>query len=232
MMSGMPEGDASESLSCTVVRNRLRKLGGRRSDRLPPRTVPSHFRRAAVLMLIGCRDGRPFLVLSERAAHMRAHASEVCMPGGRVELNETDEIAAVRETVEELGVDPTLVEVLGRFDEAWSGAGNVVTPVVAWYAGSPDDLRPNSEEVARILVADLAHLTAPAARRVDAIEHGGHHFRNDVIDAGGFEIYGLTADLVLDLLAWIVGSDRRRVPQRAGDLEHFFGGERSSTAES
>ena len=202
---------------------RLRSLHEREPVRLPPNAVPAHFRRAAVVLLVGARDGRPFLVLTERAAHLRAHASEICLPGGRVEPGETDEDAAIREAAEELGCDAAATEVCGRLDEAWSGAGNVVTPIVAWYSGAPRDLRANPDEVARVLVADLLALARPGAQRVEVVTHDGNEFDNDVIDADGFEIYGLTADIVLDLLAWIGGRDRDRVPGRLDDLRRFLG---------
>jgi 8-oxo-dGTP pyrophosphatase MutT (NUDIX family) len=219
----MPERNSEEpSSSCRTVRERLEQLRSREAAELPPLVVPSHFQKAAVVLLVGCSDAHPFLILSERAENMRAHPAEVCLPGGRVEQDESDEDAAVREAVEELSVDSTLVEVMGKLDQAWSRAGNVVTPIVAWYAGSPSDLRPNQREVARVLVADLIALTNVDARREQVVSHHGRDFTNDVLVAGDFEIYGLTADIVLDLVGWITGSDRRRTPARANDLAFLF----------
>ena len=83
--------------------------------RLPCRreSVPEHFRRAAVLLLVGCHDGEPCIVLSERSARMRAHSGEIALPGGRIEPGETPEEAAVREATEEVGVDASAVVLLG-----------------------------------------------------------------------------------------------------------------------
>jgi hypothetical protein len=39
-----------------------------------------------------------------------------------------------------------------------------------------------------------------------------------VLDAGTFDIYGLTADLAMDLLAWLEGRERGRVPVRLEEL--------------
>ncbi|HEY5015100.1 MAG TPA: hypothetical protein VIK61_20610 [Acidimicrobiia bacterium] len=44
---------------------------------------------------------------------------------------------------------------------------------------------------------------------VHVVSRHGRSFTNDVLVADDFEIYGLTADIVLDLLVWIAGSDRR-----------------------
>src|SRR5262245_24661099 len=107
---------------------------------MPHDVVPDAFRRAAVLFLVGCLDGMPALVLTERGAHLRSHASQISLPGGRIEPGETPEDAARREAHEEVGVVVDHVEVLGRLDEAWSGAGNHVTTVVGWYEGHLADL--------------------------------------------------------------------------------------------
>ena len=149
---------------------------------------------------------------------MRSHASEIALPGGRIEPGETPEDAAVREAMEEVGVDPGAVEVLGRLDEAWSKAGNHVVPVVAWYRGALEDLGPTSEEVANVFLTPLADIARPEAHRIDIAEINGVIYENDVLDAGSFDIYGLTADLVMDLLAWLDGRERDRVPVRLEEL--------------
>lgn len=117
-------------MDCTETRARLRSLAGRSSAPLPPASVSADFRRAAVLLLVGCHDGPPCIVLTERSARMRAHSGEVALPGGRIDPGETPERAAVREAVEEVGVDPDAVALFGRLDEAWSKARNHVVPVV------------------------------------------------------------------------------------------------------
>lgn len=211
--------DGSPTLtSCARTEARLRAVANRASTPLPPSSIPEHFRRAAVLLLVGCHDGHPHLVLTERSARMRAHASEIALPGGRIEPGESPEDAAVREAMEEVGVDPSAVEILGRLDEAWSKAGNHVVPVVAWYRGALEDLGPTSEEVANVFLTPLADIARPEAHRIDIAEINGATYENDVLDAGSFDIYGLTADLVMDLLAWLDERERDRVPTRLEEL--------------
>lgn len=205
--------------SCAATQARLRAIAGREPARLPDDSVPDHFRRAAVLLLVGCHGDRPCIVLSERATTMRAHAGEIALPGGRIEPDETPEQAAVREATEEVGVDPNAVELLGRLDEAWSKARNHVVPVVAWYDGNLDDLSPTSEEVARVFLTPLARIARPEAHRIDIAEINGRTYENDVLDADDIDIYGLTADIVMDLLAWLAGTERDRIPIRLAELQ-------------
>jgi 8-oxo-dGTP pyrophosphatase MutT (NUDIX family) len=210
-------------VDCDVTRARLAQLATRPSGPLPPASVPEHFRRAAVLLLVGCHDGEASIVLSERSKRMRAHSGEIALPGGRIEPGETPEAAAVREAVEEVGVDPDAVVVFGRLDEAWSKAKNHVVPVVGWYDGDLGALHPTSAEVEQVFVTPLARIARPEAHRVDVAEIDGHTYENDVLDADDFDIYGLTADIVMDLVAWLAGIERDRIPGRLADLERSLG---------
>ncbi len=210
-------------MSCTKTRKRLALLSSRASAPLPRASVPEHFRRAAVLVLVGCHDGFPHIVVTRRSARMRAHTGEIALPGGRIDPGETPEQAAVREAVEEVGVDPSNVELFGRLDEAWSKAKNHVVPVVGWYDGALDALAPASSEVDVVYLTSLARIARADAHRFDIAEIDGHTYENDVLDADGFEIYGLTADIVMDLLAWLEGRERDRIPGRLADLERSLG---------
>jgi 8-oxo-dGTP pyrophosphatase MutT (NUDIX family) len=208
--------------SCAATRARLDELGRRSPTPLPPASIPEHFRRAAVLLLVGCVDDQPCIVLTERAANMRSHASEISLPGGRIEPGETAEQAAVREGSEEVGIDPGRVELFGRLDEAWSKGRNHVVPVVGWYDGALGDLSPTSPEVAGVFLTSLSRIARPEAHSVHVAEIEGRRYENDVLDAGAFDIYGLTADIVMDLLAWLEGNERDRVPIRLEELERML----------
>jgi mutator protein MutT len=206
--------------SCTDTHTRLRAVAQRLATPLAP--VPDHFRRAAVLLLVGCFENEPCIVLTERAANMRSHAAEVSLPGGRIEPGETEEQAAVREATEEVGVDADAVELLGRLDEAWSKGHNHVVTVVGWYRAALEDLAPTSPEVARVFLTPLARIARPEAHSVHVAEIEGQIYENDVLDAGTFEIYGLTADIVMDLLAFLDGRERDRVEVRLEELERML----------
>jgi 8-oxo-dGTP pyrophosphatase MutT (NUDIX family) len=217
---GVPP-DRSVLQSCTAVEARLRELTARPPATIPDDALPDDFRRAAVLAIVGWvgHDQLPALVLTERSRHLRAHAGEICLPGGRIDPGETPEDAAVREAEEEVNLDHWGLELCGRLDDAWSKGRNHVVPVVGWYEAPLPDLRPMTEEVDRIFLVPLTELARPGAHRLDVVEAHGHTYENDVIDVDACEVYGFTADVVLDLLAFLTGTERARVPQRLLDLE-------------
>ncbi len=89
------------------------------------------------------------LILTRRASHLRKHAGQWALPGGRIDAGETAEVAALRELAEEVGLVLGADAVLGRLDDYATRSGFVITPVVLW-AGAARLLQANADEVASI----------------------------------------------------------------------------------
>ncbi|MDY0163487.1 CoA pyrophosphatase [Desulfobotulus sp.] len=115
------------------------------------------YRNTAVLIpLIEKHDGI-HLLFEQRADGIR-QAGEVCFPGGMMDSEDSDPCqTAIRETVEELGLRPDKIEILGRMDILLTVMGLTVAPVVARVSmDTLDELSPNPDEVARIFTLPLA----------------------------------------------------------------------------
>ena len=103
------------------------------------------------------------LILTRRALHLRKHAGQWALPGGRIDAGETAEQAALREMAEEVGLELGEDSVLGRLDDFVTRSGFVITPVVIW-AGAARHITPNPAEVAsihRIPVTEFLRADAP-----------------------------------------------------------------------
>ena len=108
------------------------------------------------------------LILTRRASHLRRHAGQWALPGGRIDAGETAERAALRELAEEVHLELDDEAVLGRLDDFVTRSGFVITPVVVW-AGAARDIRPDPAEVAsihRIPIAEFMRSDAPLLERV------------------------------------------------------------------
>ena len=108
-------------------------------------------------------SARAALILTRRAAHLRDHAGQWALPGGRVESAETPEHAALRELHEEVGLELDMGAVLGRLDDYVTRSGFVITPVVVW-AGAARAMVPNPAEVQsihRIPIEEFLRADAP-----------------------------------------------------------------------
>lgn len=133
--------------------------------RMPRTVTQSHTARAAVVVALCTVNGIPSLLLEKRAAHLRAHPDEVCLPGGMVcsVSDRTIVETCLREMQEEIaGIDIESTQVLGVFRCNWGEVhhlvGVAVTPVVCFLGELPSDLRPNPTEVSQVFTLPLESL--------------------------------------------------------------------------
>ena len=147
-------------------------------------------RPAAVLVLVvPGMDGSAVVILTERATYEGMHSGEVSFPGGKVEPGDADlEATALRESAEEVGLDPSAagVEVLGRLDPLRIPVSRFsITPIVAIARRAPV-FQASVAEVARIIEAPLAAFLPDAP--IEIVER---QVRDWPLRYGGYRIDGL-----------------------------------------
>lgn len=196
-----------------------------RSSR-PLAEAPS-LRDAAVLVLFGVLDSVPAsetgpvardldVLLLRRAATLGSHAGQIAFPGGRLEASDNGPIAAaLREAVEETGLDPEGVEPLGTlpvFPVEYSK--HLVTPVPAWWTRPSVVAAVDHDESVEVFRVPVADLLDPANRANTAHTFRGRQYRSPAFSVDGRIIWGFTA-LVLsrmfDELGWAEPWDADRI---------------------
>ena len=148
------------------------------------------------------------MAVSERTAHLRAHAGQVSFPGGRSEATDADAIAtALREAHEEIGLQGRHVEVIGVMPIYTTVTAFAVTPVVALIE-PPFDLMLDRREVATTFEVPLEFIMTPANHRHHELEFQGRQRRFlsmpwlDTTGEGGARehfIWGATAAMLRNL---------------------------------
>jgi 8-oxo-dGTP pyrophosphatase MutT (NUDIX family) len=153
---------------------------------------------AAVLVPI-ILGSNPGVLLTKRNVHLNRHGGQVSFPGGRIDASDADaEAAALREAEEEIALDPTCVEVLGRLADYVTGTGYRITPVLGLL---PPGLafRPSPREVDAVFelpIAVLLDVTAPHRQR----HHVRGHWREYwVWPHPDHYIWGATAAILVHL---------------------------------
>ncbi|SDS53682.1 NUDIX hydrolase [Microlunatus soli] len=195
-----------------------------------PHTFTEEERRpAAVLILLGedtlpgpdggAPVGGPDLLFIERAAGLRSHPGQVAFPGGGYEPGDHDLAdTALRESVEETGLDRDGVQVLGELATIEVPiSGYQVTPVLGWWRRPSPIGVVDPGEVAAVLRIPIARLADPE-NRFTMTHPSGRYGPGFFI--GELLIWGLTAYMVDGVLTrggWQQPWDRRRtknIPDR------------------
>ncbi len=107
---------------------------------------------------------------------------------------------ALRETHEEIGVDPAHVEVLGRLDDMVTVSNFLVTPYVGWLDRYPYEWRFSQHEVAYLLEVPLEHLLDPRNLIPDRRVINGREYTYQSYQFGEDLIWGATARMLGNFL--------------------------------
>ena len=169
------------------------------------------FREAAVLVpFYRDRAGELRVVLIERTRRGR-HGGQIALPGGNREpADESLRATALRETVEELGIDPGLVEVLARRPATRTrNTGYVVTPYVGRLRTATPVWRPQVSEVAGVLELRVADLVAPASAGRMLMDFAAWPEPQEVPirTVDGRVVWGLTLRILDDVLPRAISGD-------------------------
>jgi 8-oxo-dGTP pyrophosphatase MutT (NUDIX family) len=154
-------------------------------------TVPGR-RQAGVLIMLFERESEPWVVLTERTHSVSLHKGEISFPGGARDPEDGDLWAtAVRETVEELGVDPNALQQLGALDDYPTfSSGYIVSAFVA-AVEPPARWIPSVHEIETVLEFPLPKLIEVG--RMEVWEREGIRFPMHIFDIDGHRIWGVTA---------------------------------------
>ena len=154
-------------------------------------------RPAAVLLVLYDRDERPHIILTKRATDLPAHPGQVSLPGGQRDPEDRDlRTTALRETFEELGIDPAAVAIVGELDDVATFQSQfIVTPVVGVLDATPQP-QPNPGEIARVLEIPVAEILA-----IDVALPPQPSLRELRYPLDGEDVWGATARILRDFAA-------------------------------
>ena len=153
-------------------------------------------RRGAVLLLLYPKEGKDYLVLTLRNTYEGIHSGQVSLPGGKMEETDRDLVsAALRESHEEVGVDPKKVQILGSLSPIYIPPSRfLVYPFVGHTEHAPN-FHADPVEVAEIIETPLEVLLnrryrkeKPLFVRTEQAEIPVKYF-----DIAGHVVWGATA---------------------------------------
>jgi 8-oxo-dGTP pyrophosphatase MutT (NUDIX family) len=156
-------------------------------------------RAAAVLVAVQDFGDGPRVLLTKRSSHLKHHPGQIAFPGGKVEAYDASPTAAaLREAHEEVGLPPSVVQVIGTLPSHETVTGFTVVPVLAQITAAFDP-RPEAGEVEEVFSVPLDFVTNPANFRVEARLWRGEWRRFYVVPYGPYYIWGATARILRGL---------------------------------
>ncbi len=157
-------------------------------------------RPAAVLLALVDRGMELNVLLTRRTEDLAQHAGQVSFPGGGIDADDVDAVAAaLRETHEEIGVERGLIEPFGYLDTFETISSYRIVPVVAWLDASYRAV-PNPREVAEVFEVPLAHFVDPANRHSRSLSFRGRERDIHEFFYAGQRIWGATAAMLLNFV--------------------------------
>lgn len=163
-------------------------------------------RAASVLVPIVARPEALTVLFTRRTEQLREHSGQISFPGGRAEAHDAGpEATALRETHEEIGLEPQRVELLGKLSDYHTRTGFRITPVVG-LVQPPFELRLDAHEVDVAFEVPLAFLLDPANHQRHAREYQGRTVHFFAIPYGEHFIWGATAGMLVNLYRHLLQS--------------------------
>ena len=184
----------------------LNKIRQGFSNHHPPRNSQIQKRASVIIPLLEV-ECEVFVMLTQRSKRLRSHAGQVSFPGGKQDQRDANSLeTAIRETHEEIGLPKEKIEIIGTLDQILSLHHYLVTPFVAIIPGDFVPI-PNEDEIDAVFKVPLSFFMKNDQHWTEEFETPfakvlAHHFEFE-----GFDIWGLTAKLILRLLE--IGLDHK-----------------------
>lgn len=202
----------------SIVAAEMRPLRNPHHEPKVSEAVMRSARDAAVLIPFVERERTLTVVVTRRHRDIR-FAGHICFPGGGCDSDDENMLAtALRETEEEIGLDPARVEILGRLGDYYTQTGYRIAPFVGLLE-QPIDLHANPEEVEEIIEIPFALLLAADSYRLSRSGSGRGHYSLSHL---GVRVAGPTVSLMIGLYEELLRSTEAaaqspRAGSRAGD---------------
>ena len=169
------------------------------ADIIAKREAAGKVTKAAVLIPLVLKEEGLSVLLTQRTNHLRDHAGQISFPGGRMDPeDQSPNDTALRESQEEIGLDPKRVEIIGHMPQYLTVSGYSVTPVVGLVQAQAEYVL-DEFEVADVFEVPLSFLLDPANHQVRLwqSEQGGRRFYSMPYE--NRFIWGATAGMLRNL---------------------------------
>ncbi|MEN9977645.1 MAG: hypothetical protein RLZZ569_270 [Bacteroidota bacterium] len=162
------------------------------------------YRNASVAIILHCnQQGKLATIVTQRQVYDGNHSGQISFPGGKHDEKDADLLqTAIRECIEEIGIDCTNFEYLGSLTSLYIPVSEfLIQPYVFYAKDNTFQFARNEREVAAIKVIDLHALFHPSAQSKEDVIISEQHIIKNVphFNQDNIKIWGATALLLNEL---------------------------------
>jgi 8-oxo-dGTP pyrophosphatase MutT (NUDIX family) len=140
------------------------------------------------------------VILTRRSHQLTNHRGEISFPGGRLDEGETVIAAALRETQEEIGINPSEAQVIAELSAMSTVVSNShIVPIVARFEQRPE-MRPMNSEVDRVFTVPLSELARTDTYSQEYWKFSDRELRINFFYLDDETIWGATARMLLQVM--------------------------------
>ncbi len=215
----MPNNEISPEYTQLVTKN-SKQLYQLVKDRLEQHRHVVHkyadvrSRDAAVLIPIFFKDDHAHLLFTKRTDKVEHHKGQISFPGGVRDATDKSLLdTALRESHEEMGIQPEDVTILGKSDTFLTNTNYLVTPFVGYY-DYPYNYEISTDEIAKVIEVPLSHLLEPDIFETKVWERDGYIWNVHFYHYENEQIWGVTGFLLSNFLDIVFGTERIKFRER------------------
>jgi 8-oxo-dGTP pyrophosphatase MutT (NUDIX family) len=163
--------------------------------------IPDNAKKSAVLLLLFPFENKIMLPLIKRPDYDGVHSGQMAFPGGKIEEGDDSLMhTALRETFEEIGVEVSKNQVLGKLTDLYIPPSNsLVSPYVAFINQKPI-YQPDNKEVARVIESPIEHFQNPLTLTQKEITIKQFKLKVPAYMLEGEIVWGATAMIISEFL--------------------------------
>lgn len=164
--------------------------------------TPESAKKSAVMILFFHDADVLKMVMIRRSLYVGIHSGQIAFPGGRYE--ETDasiEHTAYREIEEEIGIERTKIEPLGRMSDIYVPPSNFLISIFVGYLSEKPVYRIDEREVSEVIELDFAELLNPQiiTNKSFYVPSSGQSFPAPCYATSKCDIWGASAMVISEL---------------------------------
>lgn len=139
---------------------------------------------SAVLLLLRIVQDKYQILFTLRSSNLNSHSGQISFPGGRVEIGETFYETALRETFEEIGLMPNLVEYIMELSPLYVPPSNSVIHPFVGLVTQNFEIVLNHQEVEEAFWIDLNYFLDKSTMVVEKWK-----FKDQLVDVPHWKIH-------------------------------------------